>query len=689
MRKKLILGINILILCPVVLFATADYWSIVKTINTKSLQHPYLIFDNNSKKDILALVERDPKAAEIMHLIKIEGQRYMLTTPDVEPKYIAEELRSRYIGGANPYLSYRGYFLHGAQVLAFLYQMYGDEAYAQKAYYLIDKICALDTWIQKAHDFENIYGRIWPYGAKDDQVVFSYDHTTGDYGIEVAFIYDWLYPALTKYQRDRIRGAMLEKVVTKVRGNYEYHWWATAYKCNWSGICHSGAGMSALALLTEDPQLTDVVVRACEGVEGMINQIGIDGGWIEGRGYWAYGVGQSAFFMDAMKRLTNGKINLFDLPGIKNTPTDFALFGLGGPFCDGGTIGPIGSTPLHNKLIAESKNETGMWYLENIQNRDIASAGVSCWNLIWPTPKGIKAVKPKEASKHFRTIDWAFMRKDFGNDYMQLAVKSGPNGDPHHGFLDIGSVALTWKGESVIGRFQAGGYDLFVFDEMRWEYLYTNSYGQNVVIVNGEQQEVEKHKDQPWSDHFIGGKIEQFVVRDTYAYTMVDATKAYPGKELKGWKRWAILDKENNIVILLDEVKCARGAEIDLLFHPNVTAKRSGHVMSLKGEQADMEMKTLFKGPYILETGRQLHHQIVKTDPTRWIPYYHTFIQKAPAETNYIAHVFYPTALKNTALGETQFTMDESGRLPVITCVVNGKTMRYKIETTDVILAVQ
>jgi hypothetical protein len=442
--------------------------------------------------------------------------------------------------------------------------------------------------------------------------------------------------------------------------------------------------MSALALLTEDPHLIDVVARACEGVDGMLGQIGIDGGWAEGRGYWAYGVGVSAYFMDAMKRITKGKINLFDLPGIKNTPTDFALFALGGPFSDAGSIGPIGSTPLHNKLIAETKNTTGKWYLENIHNPANPPGG-SMWNLIWPNPKDVKAVKPKEASKHFRTIDWAFMRKDFGDEYMQLAVKSGPNGDPHHGFLDIGSVALTWQGESVIGKFAAGGYDLFVFDEMRWEYLYTNSYGQNVVIVNGEQQDVAKHKDQPWSERFIGGKIEQFVVRDNYAYTKVDATQAYPGKELKGWKRRAILDKQNNIVILLDEVKCARGSEIDVLFHPNVSAKLSGNVMSLKGERADMEMTTLFKGAYSLQTGRQLHHQIVQTNPTRWIPYYHTLIEKAPAQTNYIASIFYPTALKSDA----RFTMDENGQSQVITCTVNGKTMQYTVTAADVVLTVR
>ena len=681
---KKAIGLFLLLFFPFALCASPDYLSIVKSIPVQQLEHPYLVFDNQSKKEILRNAELDTEAAAMLELLKINGERYMLTTPDVEPEYVAEELRARFIGGTNPYTNYRQYFLNGAQTLAFLYQLYGDEAYAQKAFYMIDKICALDTWIQKAHDFVNIYGRVWPWGVGDDQVVFSYDHTTGHFGVEVALVYDWLYPALTKAQRDRIRGAILEKVITKVRGSYEFHWWATAYKCNWSGICHSGAGMSALALLRDHPQLVDVVVRSCEGVEAMISNIDEDGGWAEGRGYWAYGLERSCQFMDAIKRATKGKINLFDLQGVKNTPCDFALFGMGGPFCDGGRIGPVGGTPFHNKFVQESGNEAGMWYLQNIQRNTRGGGGAIWWNLIWQTPKNVMAVKPKEASKHFRGIDWAFLRKDFGPQYMQLAVKSGSNGDPHHGFLDNGSVALTWQDESVIGKFPAGGYDLFVFDERRWEYLYTNSYGQNVVMVNDEQQDVEKHKNKPWSDHFIGGKIEKFQVEPSYAYTIVNPTQAYPGKELKLWKRWAILDKENNVVILLDKVGCAKGSKIDILFHSGVTMRKTGDVMSLKGQSADMEMRTLFKGECILETGHQIHHQIVQNDAVRQIPYYHVLIEKAPAETNFIANVFYPTVLKDAAAGVSQFTMEQNGDIIVITCKIKNQLHRYAISEDSV-----
>lgn len=65
--------------------------------------------------------------------------------------------------------------------------------------------------------------------------------------------------------------------------------------------------MAALALLTEEPRLIDVLARSCEGVAGMFAHLGADNGWGEGRGYAGYGLGQSIYFMDAIKRCRAGR----------------------------------------------------------------------------------------------------------------------------------------------------------------------------------------------------------------------------------------------------------------------------------------------------------------------------------------------------------------------------------------------
>ena len=667
-----------------------DYKEICNALPAKGLQHPYLVFNEAQKPAILEYIKTNKRAGDIYRMLQLEGERYLRV--DADPAPAMNDIKSRF-SGKDDHAAYQNYYQYGSVVCALLYQLTGDTAYAKRAYQLAEKLCEMDTWRLSAHYFENIYTRVWPYGVKDDQVAFPFDIWVGDCAADLALTYDWIYPTLTKAQRDRLRSGLLEQAVLRVRGNYDYQWWANAYKCNWSGICFNGLGMAALTLLNEDPQLTDVVIRSIEGIGGMVSNITHEGGWQEGRHYSVYGLCQSMMFMDAIKRLSDGKINMFLIDGVKNAPADFALFGMTGNFNDGtfrdkGIGGPIGSPGMYGKLAAETGNTNAMFYIKTFLNRPNAlfggirnNATNTIWDLIWPMPTDIPATKPADASKHFPEIDWAFMRKDFGDDYMQVATKCGPLDDPHHGHLDAGTFNLTWKGESVIGEFSQEFYDQFIFNDDRWDYLNIRSLGHNVVLVDGEEQIIAKRKDQPWKEG-IGGKITKFESLPGFAYTQMDATNAYPGEHLKGWKRTLILDKENNIVLVLDKIQSAKGAQIDLLFHPNVeaTVSADGTYAALNGDSTRMEMKSMSKAPLSLTKQNQLYYRIVQQAPYAWVPCLYTTV-KAPSETTVIGTVFYPTELKS---GANQFTLDESGKNPVIRYTAGGKNYAYEISDTQV-----
>ena len=137
---KLICAITFLctFLMPVV---ARDYTAISKKILDKKLRHPYLLFTDESKQAILDRVKNDPVYSQIMDRMLQEGNRIMLNT--VEPERVFNEISSRY--NQTPlYENYIGFYLEGAKLLAFLYQMTGDEAYAQKAFRYVDKLCALE-----------------------------------------------------------------------------------------------------------------------------------------------------------------------------------------------------------------------------------------------------------------------------------------------------------------------------------------------------------------------------------------------------------------------------------------------------------------------------------------------------------------------------------------------------------------
>jgi hypothetical protein len=202
------------------------------------------------------------------------------------------------------------------------------------------------------------------------------------------------------------------------------------------------------------------------------------------------------------------------------------------------------------------------------------------------------------------------------------------NDDPHHGHLDCGTFNLTWQNLSFVGEGTRPYYDENYFGAMRWDYFGARTAGHNCVMVNGEEQAEAKLKDQPWREG-IGGHITFYASDAAWAGVAMDPTHAYPGKELRQWNRWIALDKERNIVVVLDKVACAAGAEIEVRFHTGVEAEalkdhvvmrgiavestgrnnraggHGGEAPVPRGRRENLEMIPLSNAAFTLVQGRQ------------------------------------------------------------------------------------
>lgn len=604
------------------------------------LQHPYLLFSDADIPIMRERIEKTKEGREIMDALKMTTNRLLYTPVGSAP---AQSKNPRYDGDGK----YNNWIKQNREAmleLAFMYQITRDEKYAQKAFEFITALCEVPLWNYKAHEFPIIYDRVWPWNAlaKDDQVVFNYDIRTGDIATEMGIAFDWLYTALSKSQRDKMRGAMLEKAILLARNNYDYHWWATSYKCNWNTICFTGLGISSLALLTEDSSLMDVVNETYKRTGLFLNELGNDGGWQEGRGYWAYGMRTNVFFIEAMKRFSNGEYNLFKHPKLQTHPVDFALYGLTGYFGDGsGKV--VGSTYLINKLTEETKNTDAAWYRENMMQQ-----GNSFFDIIWPK-SNVKPIEPKIASRYFSSIDWAFMRTDFTNaDNVTVACKAGFNDDPHHGHLDIGQFIVYWKDQYFITDLGRGeySYDEKYFNEARWTYPPANSAGHNLIYVNDEQQISAKLKNKPWLEG-IGGKIIDFRNSESLDYTLMDPTKAYPNKELQKWRRHLLLSKPD-VVIVIDEVSCKPGSKIEARFHPGVEMEIADNITMLKGKNGE-SMAIIPIGNAKMEAGKHAYLPVRKDADMTWIPYVSSLFDSEKI-TSIIGHIILPVDNLSEAL---------------------------------------
>ena len=626
---------------------------IAGSIDIKGLKHPYLVFSDQDKAAILARIAEDRESGDIMKGLLAEGNRLIHQPVDLTIPAQGKNTRGDWSeqDRDNKYERYYRSNIENALTLAFLYQMTGKPKYASKAFEFADAFCDLPTWTMRAHEFPIIYSRVMPWNVPDDQVSFSFDHTNGDSGREMAYVYDWLYPALNQRQRDRIRGALIEKVITRVRGNYEFHWWSTSYRCNWCGVCNSGVGMAGMALLNEHPQLVDVVAESFNRIDRMLNELGVDGGWQEGCGYWSYALRTSTQFAKALKRLTKGKYDLFKNPRLSANPVTFPLYmsvppDLSIDFADSRSQ-RIGPTSLINLLAMETNHPAVSWYRNNVlgEGRDLL-------DIIWPRPAQ-NMTEPERKSIHFRTIDFWVMRNDFRDpESVIVAGKAGKNDDPHHGHLDIGQVVVFWQGQAFISETGRPFYDEKYFDEARWEYPHASSLGHNLIFVNGEKQISGKLYKQPYN-YDVGGKVIEFRSSPDRDYALMDPTGAYPQKELKGWRRHVVFEKPD-ITLVVDEVACHKGGEIEARFHSQCRIEAFGRYALLKGEQdgagdsALMALIPVLNNPFTIQMDRHAYLPVSATADLSWIPYLR-IVSEAANDRSVIATLILPVQDKQEA----------------------------------------
>ena len=656
--KRVIIGM--ICLCAIVVTtAKADLTSsdIAKSLK-KNLKHPYLYFTEKEKPALLERIKNDPECHDIMERLLAEANRLMYTPVEIP---LPQQLRDSRFDTSGKFLGVYGSYRRAAYNLAFVYQMTGEEKYARKSFEFAEALCDMDTWVMRACQFPKAYFRVSARGARKDKVVFTYAIVASSTAANLAAVYDWLYPALDSVERDRIRGALLEKAIIQVRGNWEYHWWATAYNCNWCTWCNNGLGLAALTLLTEDPNLTDVVAEAYNRVVKTYDEIGIDGGWREGAGYGFHTVNVALPFADALKRITNRKFNIFKHPKLE-TFANFPLY-ISAPFNKSANFGDSGRGRFRNetmsgKLALETGNNLWAWI-----NKNWSGTRGDIFDIIW-AKHNVEPLLPAKTSHHFRKIGWVSMRSDFSDpEKVTVICKAGKNDDTHHGHLDVGQFMVYWRGVDYICDHGAATYDEKYFDPEKYDTPQASSRGHNLIFVNGEQQISGSHFHKP-IDESIGGEVLEFRPGKDRDYILMDPTNAYPKKELKKWRRHIILEKPL-ITVVVDEVESKKGAEIEARFHSKCEQIVKDGYTLLDGEDGDMAVIPIVDGDFTFRPAKHAYQALQKQASFKWIPYNGTVVHASDDRT-VIAHIILPVTDDNEArdiVKSATRTIDHSGNL--------------------------
>ncbi len=432
--------------------------------------------------------------------------------------------------------------------LAMAFLLNGDRRYRDAAVAQLDfAITSWPIWVDTAHD---------P----------PYDLMAGEMSLTFGLAYDWLYASLTDAERTRLREGVERRAMRpylEATSGPKPMWWYSADH-NWNTVTNGGATVLALSL-RGDSALSDQVLRL--SVPGMVpywNNLGADGGWEEGTGYWTYGHRYAFMAADALRRAGwdegarylaregaryTGYFPLVFNPGTK----------LSASFSDSSSRA---ADPLFYFLAREYQNPDFAWFQDRVALRSVTSEGWpdEALALVWRdvdtpwVPESRPSFRPLiPASTSFGSIGWAMLANEQPDPSLFLAFKNGSTG-ANHSHLDLNHVTVGMGDNMLLIDLGSRSYPADYFSAARANYYEISTAGHNSVLVGNKGQVFNK-------DGALRGPFEG---SNYVAFTGV-ADGSYQVSTPRARRTVVFVDRR--YYVLLDEVTPATAQSIELRFH--------------------------------------------------------------------------------------------------------------------------
>jgi len=320
--------------------------------------------------------------------------------------------------------------------------------------------------------------------------------------------YDWLYDNLSPTTRSAIRTAILEKGIRQsLDSTTNRNWWKVEH--NWNQVCNAGMTYGALAIYEDEPALArQVINRAIGNVVYAMKDMGPDGNYPEGYGYWGYGTSFNVLLISALQKAFGKDYGLSDMPGFLKTAG--FLENMTGPagrpfnFSDAGGNG--GVEPAMFWFAKKNADPTLLWVersrlLNEDPKRHVGERLLPAM-MIWGSGINMEKVQPPH------TTMWvgrgknpvALMRTSWTNPAaIYIGFKGGSPGI-NHAHMDVGSFVMDADGVRWAMDFGAQEYEsleskgMQIFgrtqDAQRWTVFRYVNQAHNTLTINDQHQQV-------------------------------------------------------------------------------------------------------------------------------------------------------------------------------------------------------
>jgi hypothetical protein len=332
----------------------------------------------------------------------------------------------------------------------------------------------------------------------------SHHLDTAEMQTALAIGYDWLFHDLSKTDQKTISTALRDKGLKSTLANS----YLAKRKNNWNQVCMGGWVMSAIALMDEEPELSNKALQLAKaGIpNGLRGGYPNDGAYAEGGGYWSYGTIYTILTIEALRTVQMPFEAYRAHPGFLQS-ADFIqqVHGTSGLLFNYGDNAPKNfdfNTAL-TWMAKQNQSQSLNRFIAPTFDRVSASTHDRFLALAAFWLQDTETAKENPLPLHFLgsgPSPIAIHRTGFETKDLFLGIKAG-QANVNHGHMDAGSFVIDWAGQrwaSDLGvqnyhDLESVGIDLFKMtqDSGRWAVFRLNNFSHNTLTYNGQLHQME------------------------------------------------------------------------------------------------------------------------------------------------------------------------------------------------------
>ncbi|GGF18101.1 heparinase II/III domain-containing protein [Echinicola rosea] len=413
-------------------------------------------------------------------------------------------------------------------------------------------MCEQSTWVLSAH----------LSAQKDKSGMPDVEEPVIDLGAgEVANLLSWIhfyfrsdFETVSPLLARRIELELEERIIAPYLARDDFWWMGfdASFVNNWNPWCNYNVLMTAALVERDQEKLRQVVEKSAHSVDQFINYYKADGACEEGPAYWDHAAGKMLEYLELLKHLSNGKVDVGSQSVIQNMGNYIRKVHIEDDyyvnFADAsarlkahpGIIFRYGQYISDERLkgfaadVAQ-KEDLDQWLLKGSLDRTIHNL------MEYRTLETQKAYQEKTPYFWYPETEVAGGR---GDDGLFFAAKGGHNNESHN-HNDVGTFVLYYQGNPVFIDVGVETYSAKTFSKDRYDIWTMQSDFHNLPQINGVSQQQGNDFKASSVDFSEGKRFIRFGVEIRHAYGESAASEF--------WNRSYELDRKKGAFTIADQ----------------------------------------------------------------------------------------------------------------------------------------